>query len=354
MSEQANFFKVGMFVIVAVALLVIGAIMLGAGAFFKQVKHAETYFTESVSGLDVGAPVKFRGVTVGRVSRITFATVKYRITEAQRLADKGYVLVELELDPKLMPMERFDAERVAQLVGMGLRVRPSQTGIVGGMYLEIIFLDKASEAPPLTLQWEPQFPYIPATQSRIQQITTAVERLANQLENVKVDQVIDNIGSLAAHLDEKVQSVDAKALTEALVATVGDIRKASNRVTEVLSSPEAEAALKDLPEITARVRSSSRRLDELLAEAQSKNLLANANTGVTNLGAATGDLRRLARQLETLLSEQQQDVQQIIAGLRRTIDNTSQLTDDARQNPSRLLFGEPPPHTNTTGEGNRK
>jgi len=75
---------------------------------------------------------------------------------------------------------------------------------------------------------------------------------------------------------------------------------------------------------------------------------------VTTVNAAAGDLRRLARQLETLVSEQQQDVQLIIAGLRRTFDNTTQLTDDARQNPSRLLFGEPPPRTNATGEGSRK
>ncbi|HEY7089984.1 MAG TPA: MlaD family protein [Tepidisphaeraceae bacterium] len=354
MSEQANYFKVGVFVIVAVALMLMSAIMLGAGAFFKQVKHAETYFTESVSGLDVGAPIKFRGVTVGRVSRITFASVKYHVTEAELLTYKGYVLVELEFDPKITPMQRFDSDFTAKLVGMGLRVRPSQTGIVGGMYLEIVFLEHPEEAPPLALHWEPEYPYIPATSSRVERITTAVERLANQLEDVRVDVVIDRVSKLAAHLDEKLQTVDAKVLTDAVVATLGDVRKTSNRVTEVLSSPEAEAALKDLPDITARVRSSSKRIDELLTDAQSRNLLTNANTGVTNLNAATGDLRRLARQLENLVSEQQQDVQMIIAGLRRTLDNTTQLTDDARQNPSRLLFGEPPPRSNANGEGNRK
>src|SRR5262245_35936260 len=182
MSEQANFFKVGIFVIVAIALLLMGAIMLGAGAFLKQVKYAETYFTESVSGLEVGAPIKFRGVTVGRVSKITFAAVKYPTTEAQLLVNKGYVLVELEFDPKLTPGGRFDADWTAKLVGMGLRVRPSQTGIVGGMYLEVVFLDDPNSEPPLALHWEPQYPYIPATASRVERITTAVERLANQLE----------------------------------------------------------------------------------------------------------------------------------------------------------------------------
>ena len=45
---------------------------LGAGNVFKRTVTIETYFDESVQGLDVGSAVKYRGVQIGRVTRIGF------------------------------------------------------------------------------------------------------------------------------------------------------------------------------------------------------------------------------------------------------------------------------------------
>ena len=46
--------------------------MLGAGTLFRKQLVLETYFNESVQGLEVGSKVMFRGVMVGNVSRLTF------------------------------------------------------------------------------------------------------------------------------------------------------------------------------------------------------------------------------------------------------------------------------------------
>src|SRR5918995_3259770 len=75
--EKLSYFKIGVFVISAIVIGVIGVVVLGAGAIFQTRSLIETYIDESVQGLDVGSPVKFRGVLVGNVEQITLSGVEY-------------------------------------------------------------------------------------------------------------------------------------------------------------------------------------------------------------------------------------------------------------------------------------
>jgi paraquat-inducible protein B len=75
-SNQANPFAIGAFVIGAVVLAVTGLLIFGSGKLFKHTTRAVCFFTGDVTGLNVGAPVKFKGVDVG-----TVAEVRLRIPE---------------------------------------------------------------------------------------------------------------------------------------------------------------------------------------------------------------------------------------------------------------------------------
>ena len=78
MSQKANYFRLGIFIIAASAILVAIILALGAGTAFKRTVTIETYFDESVQGLDVGSAVKYRGVQIGRVTRIGFTATQYQ------------------------------------------------------------------------------------------------------------------------------------------------------------------------------------------------------------------------------------------------------------------------------------
>ena len=86
MSAETKFFKLGAFVLAGVAVAVGAVVVLGAGSLMRKKVLAESYVDESVQGLDVGAPVKFRGVTVGRLDDVPpaedVASVLGRIREA--------------------------------------------------------------------------------------------------------------------------------------------------------------------------------------------------------------------------------------------------------------------------------
>src|SRR5438270_12082970 len=93
MSAQAHNVKLGLFVIGATVAGVILLLIVGSGRWFQSKTVVETYFNESVQGLDIGSKVKYRGVVVGEVKSIGFTYTKYQqeLPASDRLR---YVLVE--------------------------------------------------------------------------------------------------------------------------------------------------------------------------------------------------------------------------------------------------------------------
>ena len=164
MSLRANYFKLGLFVIGAVVSAVVLLIIIGSGRIFQQKITIETYFNESVQGLDTGSKVKYRGVVIGEVTKISFTYVKYQQDKpmSERLR---YVLVEAQLEPKLLGGRA--ASDITATAGMlaeverGLRVRSAPQGITGTNYIEIDYV----EPPPalLPIDWTPDNVYIPST-----------------------------------------------------------------------------------------------------------------------------------------------------------------------------------------------
>jgi paraquat-inducible protein B len=74
MRRSANMTLIGAFVVGGIVLIIAAVILLGAGSFSGTKPTAISYFEDSVSGLDIGAPVKFRGVTIGKVSQVLLRT----------------------------------------------------------------------------------------------------------------------------------------------------------------------------------------------------------------------------------------------------------------------------------------
>ena len=75
MGRRANPTVIGAFIIGAVALIVIGLLVLGRGHFFSDTQTFVLYFDGSVKGLNIGAPVEFQGVRIGSVTDIHVSIV---------------------------------------------------------------------------------------------------------------------------------------------------------------------------------------------------------------------------------------------------------------------------------------
>ena len=129
MATNANYARLGLFVVLASALIV-GVVMWFGGADAHNHEFlVETYFVDPVSGLDVGSAVNFRGVKVGAVKRISFIAAEYPKAAPE---DRQTIWVLLALDRRLIGLSDGNVEgHVNEMLAKGIHATVSASGVTG-------------------------------------------------------------------------------------------------------------------------------------------------------------------------------------------------------------------------------
>ena len=180
MAQRALYLRVGVLVLAGLALLAGFLLFLSSARLGERVMVYETYIRESVQGLDVGAPVKYRGVSLGRVKEISLVSATYAAPHDAPFVDAfQLVLIRFDLD-----LDRFqdglpDQNGVPDLVEAiqhGLRIRLASQGLTGLAYLEMDFLpqDRYPAVPP---PWRPVHPWVPSVPSTVAQVQSALKQV---------------------------------------------------------------------------------------------------------------------------------------------------------------------------------
>ena len=112
MASQQTKFAVGLFLACGMAISVVGFVWLGMSRYFEKGNYYATYFDESVQGLEVDAPVKYRGVSIGRVASVRVAP------------DAKLIQVVMKIES-------------GQTLGRGIVAQLKVVGITGTMFLEL-------------------------------------------------------------------------------------------------------------------------------------------------------------------------------------------------------------------------
>ncbi len=367
MTSETGYFRLGLFILIGVSLLVAGIVVFGATAFSKESFALETVTLESVEGLDPGAPVKFRGVQIGRVKKIELAYMRYVKEMTGKESELGNaVLIEFAIDARSLPVNpaKTQEEQTKVLVGQGLRTRMASSGLTGPPFLELVFL-KGEQAKAVDLPWTPENPYIPAVEGTFTQLVKATEEIMQSLRQADIGKVIANIDGLVGDSRKAVRDLNIGEVRERAVALIDEVRASNKQLQAVLSSPdiqrllkesadtataansavrspEVQKFLKDLPEISARLRSTTEQIDKMVHDPKLAETLANLSSTSEGASAAVADIRRLTRSIRALLSTEQGDIEATIRSLRSVMENLAEVTQEAKENPSRLLFGKQP------------
>ena len=243
MSRKPNFFKVGVFVIIALIILVIGVIVFGGEKFFREKYYFETYFDQSVQGLNVGAPVKVLGVEVGAVSEITFASVVYR-------TDFNYILVRGFIYPDNFAAGRVDTERkfddrVKSVVSKGFRLQLGSQGVTGVAFLNGVFF-RPDQYPAYKIDWKPEFIYIPSAPSTITTITDSITELTTSINKINFQEIADDIQGLLEAVTKSVEDAKIASLSQDLQKTILQFNKVAATLDSLIGSEELRQSLKDL------------------------------------------------------------------------------------------------------------
>jgi phospholipid/cholesterol/gamma-HCH transport system substrate-binding protein len=308
MEDKVNLPVVGAFVIGLTVAMIAGLLWLAGGSYHRKAYDPyETYMTESVSGLNVNAAVRYRGVDVGRVRRIM-------------LAPGNVEQVRLTLDIERGTPVKTDT--VATLQTQGL------TGIA---YVEL--KSGRKDSPALRASPEQEVPVIASAPSLMERLeTTAPVLMANMTRTVD---------SLNAVLDETNRAALRSTLADLAVLTQ-TLAKRSSAIDATLASTaltmeHASRFAAQLPQMVQRFDRSAEALERMAADVSGASASARETLASTR-GALDGSRADVAQFTGTTLPE----TRELVLELRGLTATMQRVVDEVERNPGLLLQGRRP------------
>ena len=311
MSNPINNFKLGLFTLGGLAILIAGLLAFGARSYFQATSTYETYIEGDVTGLTVGSAVELRGVNVGKVTHIDFSWTDYEVTQP------SYIVVQFVMRDDIAPAPP-GAERdelLQSAIQRGLRARIKAKGITGTSVLSLEYVDPV-ENPSIQVPWKPKNTYIPSAPGEFVELLAAVQKVLHNLQGLDL-----------SGLNEHVQY---------------DLKSAGNLLDKVGQfdfgrlSTNADDLLTEVRDSNARLKSLLQDTDNTITRAQLEKL--------------TGDLDALANQLQDTVARLEPGVanidfdalNQTLSNARQTIRDLDETLAQLKQYPSGFLFGKPP------------
>ncbi|MFO7644965.1 MAG: MlaD family protein [Desulfosarcina sp.] len=305
MSKAPNKTMIGLFVMGAVVLILVAVGVLGSGRFFQERFTFVLVFEGTVSGLNVGAPVNFRGVRVAEVSDVQ---IHFDIEEQDMI-----VLVFAQFLKSTLGLNTYDelarrgathAEVMAGLVERGLRARLEMQSLVTGQLG--IELDFFPDRPAVYTNVDPEMPEIPT-------IPTKLQALAQTLQEIPLHEIVENI-------NRSLESIAAVVQTPELRQAIVNINAVAQDAQHLIRN--VDALVQPLStELTATLR-------------DSRALVGHANEQIVTLGMnlneAVGDGRSLINQAGESISNLLREFQEAIVTVSGAIETVEGLVAELR------------------------
>lgn len=312
MSNRANYFKIGVFVLAGFSLLAAALIFLGAGNVFRPRIYLETYVDGTVQGIDLGSPVKFRGVQIGRISKVDFCFNIYGPQPGEERLD--YVYLEMEVDVQVFDgMFTEDITPVVeQAVRQGLRVKLQPQGVTGLNFAELNYVSDPALFPPLQIWWTPRHHYIPSAPGTLTSLVESLNKLMDTFGGLElgptlkgVDQALKNFNTTLEGFSSSMDKLDLSKVSTDLQAVLTELRL---------------------------------KVDQVPVE----KLSADGMKMMQSLTTVAGEMQRLVAALQTNPLLNTDAVGAIVGDFQATAENFRVLSENLREYPSQMLFGEPP------------
>jgi len=351
---KANYFKVGVFLVLATALIVAAIVILGAGTFAPKGEYFETYFDRSVSGLSKGASVALQGVEVGKVESIGFASEVYEIPPdlAASLGENRLVRVTFSVDRRfareLSPAER--QVRRGREIQSGLRMRLESNLITGQSYLQGTYVDP-NRFPVPQWPWEPEFSFVPSVPGQFATVKDSLDRILTKLDELDIQSVFNHVDDLILTADRAVEDVNTAALHEQAKGLLLDARSRVRAINAEKIGQQVENALAALDRaiVDANVPGLSQEVRALFAEARVTNthlqgLLARPDRDkeLANIAMMVDQLNTTLRRISLLVVTQAPRIEGALENFRKISSDLKDLSENLKRTPSDLLFSAPP------------
>jgi paraquat-inducible protein B len=334
MKSKISPTAIGVFIAGAIVILFGSVLLFGSGKLFKHTKDYLLTFNEPTTGLDVGAPVKLAGVTVGTVKQVSVAVGN---TNASLLVN---VVVEVDRerittvfgDQELHLDDRMWFERAVH--ERGLRGRLDILSLLSGQLF--VALDTYSNQPGFQLGQEAEgglweIPTLPSQKREL------IQSLVVSLDNLRQTDLKGAVEELKALLVDLRKDLDALHLDKAGTHLEGTLVS----VKDLVSNPQLKSAITNLNSALAQLdqlgKTINPKVNPLLEE-----LSADLKKAGSLFDKANGTFAQLQSQVEpdsVLMIELVRTLEE--AG--STLNALRQLAGQIERNPSSLITGKKEP-----------
>lgn len=309
---------IGAFIAGAILLVFIALLFFSGGQLFSHKERVIMYFEGSVQGLQVGAPIKLKGVVLGEITdiQINFQSDDKNVLTA--------VTAELALQRINRKGANVDRDFFEDAITRGLRAQLNyQSFLTGLLYVELDF-----------------FPNLPAQiygfQNDILELPTVgteFEEISKNLQDLNIKGVIDNLEKLSANISKLVAS-------GAVEHTLESVKTAADSIDQT-----ALELRTDMRRISQDLNTTTGELTVLLTSLnqQAPAIASNLNSTLVMLQKTLDQFNNTAQSLDSTLAEDSPLVYQLNRTLKdvsRSADALRNLSDTLEQQPEALLRGK--------------
>lgn len=314
--------KIGLFVIGGLALLIAILFFLGMTDIFTNKATVQTFFSESVQGLTVGSAVKYRGVPIGNVTKISI-----RVTDKLVQVDMA---VELEhfVSGGEKGQQRSDFRRFFQSeLEQGMRCRLEYAGITGMRYIDFDYFATPGQTlpePPAGML-ESGTLYIPAVPSPFRDILKAIGTSLDRISRIRFEEISDGL---------------ERSLSE---------------LSGLLGDPALKSTIVRINDAAENLELGSRTLSRVFSEERLNRLMTVLEEDLDNVNKLTGQLIRETRDAKlpesaaafrdasNAISFSQDELANTLTKLNQTLDALTELADSLSADPSSIVSGKKKP-----------
>lgn len=299
MERDANYVAVGAFILLATAMAVIFVLWYTDANDGRDYNLYEIYFAGSVSGLDRGSPVRYLGVDVGRVRRLSIDR-----------NDASRVVVVAEIDTRA-PISS------ATRASLGIQ------GVTGLLYVNLKEQPGVEKNAPLAKGT--QYPIIESVASDFDvflaslpelmgRATSILERIGHVLsdDNLKnLAETIESVKTATATLPQT--SKDVSSLVGELRGTVQEIHGAAQSLRAMTDEarPGVRDAVERMSEVAASLALAAERIDTFTKKSETQ-LGHFTEHGLFELERLVRETRSAAREFRDLSRSLQENPSQIL------------------------------------------
>jgi phospholipid/cholesterol/gamma-HCH transport system substrate-binding protein len=306
MKHPLNPFKLGLFVLVGLALGLGILIWIGATTLFQPTRTYASFFDYSIAGLQRGAPVQRLGVKVGQVA------------DLRLVGDGQWVLVLVKIEKNLEPADT-------------MYLQPSRQGLTGQDYLALKSAPAPLPRPGIPVKVA--YPVLPNRPGELARIMEQARKVAARLAELDIAKLVEDVRRTVTGAESLMNDPDLRQ-------AIADLRDASADARGILEGLSGSGKAKDwratqqnFAAAIAALRKTSEKLARM-AEGVPPEAVGKIVTDVRDMVGtgeqAIGSWDRQAEQDLILLED-------TLEQANRLLNETERLVRSLRREPGRIL-----------------